>query len=347
MSKKKNILLIFASSYNEKNHLIKRRKIYMPSRTMPYIASLTPSHFNVRIINEYIDDIDFSQDVDLVALTGMISNIPRSIEIARAFRKRKVKTIIGGVGAYALQDYILENNAFDSIVIGEVDDLWEEIVDDFDRNRLKPVYQCVDAPSLDGMPFARYDLLDMNKYFKSFNDRRSSIIPIETGRGCTHNCSYCFVTKYFGKKMRYRPIGEVVEEIKHHRAKRLLFNDDNLAFNQTRALELFRAVQKLDIGWTGQFESSIIDHPELLQAAADSGCTGAFLGIESLDPQILKSVNKRSNMRYSIEDIGKAFKRVGIPVVASVILGLDGDTKENIYSTLRRLIDNDIDTLIP
>ncbi len=346
MSKKK-ILFVYPSSYDNQHRVIKSRKSFFPTRTLPYLAALTPKRYETRIIDELIDDVNFDEDVDLVALTGMIRHMPRAIDIAGKFKKRGIPSVVGGVAASAIRDVIEKSGVFKSLVIGEVDELWKGILDDFDQGRLKKRYECTSPPELKGLPPARFDLLKLKKYAKSFVDQKYPYMPIETSRGCPHNCKFCLVTRYFGKKMRYRPIGEIVEEIKYHGAKTVMFTDDNIAVNPARARELFLAIKPLGICWLGQFEAGVIRYPDLLRLAAESGCRAAFVGVESLLSENLDSVNKSQNTRLDLKDVAKGFQETGITLWSSLIFGMDYDTPETIDWTIEEMIANRVGIMIP
>lgn len=344
---KKKILFIYPTSYNSQNRLIKSRNSFVPSRTLPYLAALTPARYETRIIDELVDDLNFEEDADLVALTGMLRHMPRAIDIAREFRKRGVPSIIGGVGAFSVRTMIEESGAFESFVIGEVDEIWMEILNDFEKGRSKKCYECTAPSKLSGLPPARFDLLNQKKYMRSFVSPKHLMIPVETSRGCPHNCRFCLVTRYFGKKMRYRPVNEVVDEIKHHGAKHILFTDDNIAINPARARELFQTIKPLGIQWLGQFESRIAEDPELLRLAAESGCRTAFVGIESIDKNNLISVDKHRSTTLDLKTIANGFKGAGIDLFASLIFGMDHDTPEIIDRTIEQSIGLNIDAIIP
>ena len=345
--KNKKLTFIYPSSYDEHNRLIKNKKAFFPARTLPYLAGITPKRYHVRIIEELIDDINFDDDTDLVALTGMVRHMPRAIDIAREFRKRGKTVIVGGVGTYSLQNWIEESKAFDSIIVGEVDKQWENILDDFECGKLKSKYEIFDHPELTNLAPARFDLLNLKKYKKSFFDRKNPILPIETSRGCPHDCKFCLVTRYFGPKMRYRPINDVVQEIKYYGAKDIVFTDDNIIVNLTRARELFLAIKPLGIKWFGQFESQVVRHPDLLRLAAESGCRNAFVGVESLNNMNLHSAGKSRNTKVEFKDLVKSFKNVGIPLIASLIFGMDYDTPESIAWTIEQMIQYDVDFIFP
>jgi radical SAM superfamily enzyme YgiQ (UPF0313 family) len=251
------------------------------------------------------------------------------------------------VGAFALQKLVSDSQAFDSHVIGEADKLWPQALEDFESKKLKSLYYSDEPPSLNGLPSARFNLLDNSRYMRAFWNRKHTMIPIETSRGCPRDCKFCLVTRYFGKKMRYRPIGEVVEEIKSQGAKIIFFTDDNIAINQARAKELFLALKPLGIKWIAQFETSVAAYPELLRLASDSGCVSALVGLESLLNENLQILDKTQNARFSLKELIKNFKDVNIPMIASMIFGLDFDSCESIEWTVEQLIKYDIDAMLP
>ncbi len=344
----KTILFINPSSYDDNNNLLKSRKAFIPPRTLPYLAALSAIHhkYEMKIIDEIVEDVPFEMDAALVILTGMITHIDRAIDIAGKFRAKGAKVIIGGPGAYSCMDYVQKSNAFDSIVSGEADELWKSIIEDFDQNRLKPSYKSVSTPLLSNLPFARFDLINKKKYRKS-SDKNNPMLPIETSRGCPYNCKFCMVTNYFGKKIRHRPISDVVAEIRHHNAKDIVFTDDNIIADTDYSIELFKALKPLGVEWFGQFDTTICQKPELVKLANECGCGVAFLGIESTDQNNLLGINKRHNMKNSLKDISDAFKHTKISVHASMIFGMDFDTEASMAETINELVKNNIDALIP
>ena len=345
----KKILFISPSSYDASNNLLKSHMAFIPSRTLPYLAALSTVHhkFEMQIIDELVEDAQFGLDVDLVVLTGMVTHVVRAVDIARKYRAQGAKVIIGGPGVYSCKDYVEESNAFDSIVLGEADELWQNIIDDFDRDRLQPVYRCTSYPSLAHLPFARFDLINKQRYRKSSIDKNNPLLPIETSRGCPYNCKFCMVTNFFGKKIRHRPISDVIAEIAHHRIKDIVFTDDNIIADPNYAQELFRALRPLGVEWFGQFDTTICRKPELLRLAYECGCGVAFLGIESIDNDNLIEMNKPHNIKNSLKEIGDAFRHTKVSVHASIIFGLDYDTEASMIETVDALIKNNIDALIP
>ncbi len=339
------ILFVLPSSYDDAGRILKASKSHQPARALPYLAALTPRRHDVRIVDETVSDLDLNLDADLVAITGLLRNIPRAVDIARAFRKRGIRTVIGGVAAWALRSSV--QSEFDCCVDGEADLLWPEIVADAEQGRLRPHYAAPSHPDLVSLPFPRYDLLDFNRYLAPPNDPKHPITSIETSRGCPRSCSYCLVSRFFGRRMRYRPVGEVVEEIKHHGAKMLFFTDDNLLIEPERALELIRAIRPLGVRWSAQCDALSARRPGLLRAARESGCLAMVVGVESLDPDALRSLDKSALADVSIEELSAAFAEAGIGLIASVMFGLDHDTPSTMEAAVDRLVANRVDLLYP
>jgi radical SAM superfamily enzyme YgiQ (UPF0313 family) len=345
--RQRKILFVQPSSYDARGTVVRNRCGFIPSRTLAYLAALTPSRFDVRIVEEPLEEVDFGTDADVVAFTGLIHQIPRAIDIASKFKAQGKTSIIGGVGLYAVEEMVRQSGAFDACVLGEAEELWPAVLDDLECGRLLPRYECTGNPQLDGLPVARFDLLPLNRYMNSPIDPDMPMLPIETGRGCPNNCRYCLVTRFFGHKMRYRPIRDIVAEIKYQKARHIVFTDDNIAAVPARAQELFEAIRPIGIQWFGQFESQIVHNPNLLHLAAKSGCRSAFVGVESLDAKNLAGMNKSQNAQVSLKELAEGFSRHRIIVMASLIFGLDNDTPQSIEGTVEELIECGVDTMIP
>ena len=325
---------------------LKYKKAFILTRALPYIASLTPSEFEVSIIDDTVEDIDYDKKVDLVGITSLIPQVPRAIQIANNFKNRGVKVVMGGVGASSVRDEVLPY--VDSLVVGEAENVWLQLLEDFKGGCLKKIYHSIEPVSLQKMPIPRFELLPLDKYMKPgrfASKNKWPRIPIETARGCPHNCDYCYSPLYFGRKVRYRPIKEVVSEIERFEGDYFFIVDDNVNSNPGRAKELFKALKPLKIHWTGQFSTLAAKDEELLGLARESGCVTAFVGVESLSYENLKSVNKEFNLHMKTEQIFVSFKNAGIDLLASLMMGFDGDTSKSIDETIDFLIDQKVHML--
>ncbi len=325
--------ILLVSPVRDINHRT-NKGLMMPQLALYLIEGLTPREHEVKIIEEEFTTLNIDEDCDLVGISTMTANAPRAYYLAQEFKKRGKTVVLGGVHPTILPDEALQHA--DSVVIGEAEGVWLQLLEDVQNNTLKKKYY---KPEPD---ISKY----IPKNFSSLKTKRLySIIPIMTTRGCPYNCDFCCVTNLFGKKIRHLPIGNVVREIKESKAKRFIFLDDNIIGNKKYAKELFRALIPLKIQWTGQASISFAKDHELMQLAADSGCKTLFIGLESVCEEQMRALKKSYKDLKELEQAIKRIRKMGILVHASMIFGFDDDTKSTFNDTLKFLVKNKISTV--
>ncbi len=301
------------------------KDIWFARLTLTALAALTPSEIEVKITDENVDPIDFEEDVDLVGLTGMVMHAPRAYQIAQKFRQRGIPVVMGGPHASSLP---LEAKAHvDAVVIGEAEDVWKGLIEDYKKGCLKPFYRNDHFCSMKRLPFPRLDLLRKDAYM--------TVNCVQTTRGCPHQCDFCHVTHFFGKTYRCRPVEEVIEEVERLDGEFVVFIDDNIAGNRQYARELFTQLKPLRKKWASQASMTLTRDPELLKLAAESGCVSLFMGVESLSEENLKEVNKTFNRVSQFDEAMKAVHDHDIMILAGFIFGLDHDDEGVFERTLR------------
>ena len=301
------------------------KDIWFARLTLTALAALTPPDIEVKITDENVEPIDFEEDVDLVGVTGMVMHAPRAYEIAQRFRQRGIPVVMGGPHASSLPLEAKEH--VDAVVIGEAENVWEGLIEDFNGGRLKPFYKADDYCSMKGIPPPRRDLLRREAYM--------TVNCVQTTRGCPHQCDFCHVTHFFGKTYRCRPVEEVIEEVKRLDGEFVVFIDDNIAGDRHYARELFTQLKPLKKKWASQASMTLTRDPELLKLAAESGCVSLFIGVESLSSENLKEVNKAFNRVPQFEEAMKAVHDHDIMILAGFIFGLDHDDEGVFERTLR------------
>ncbi|MFB0535417.1 MAG: radical SAM protein [Anaerolineae bacterium] len=325
------LLLIQPSHLLNGGQVYKPRWPWLPGLTMPTIAALTPPDVEVTIVDEYVQEIDFNAPVDLVGLTAVITQSTRAYQIAGQFRRRGVPVVMGGHHASTLPEEALQH--CDAVVIGEAEGIWPTVIEDAQRGNLQPRYRMNGYPSLEGLPRPRLSLLPMHRYLTSF-------FPVQTTRGCPFHCDFCAVTSFFGGTYRFRPVEEVVEEVKAIGSRNIFFVDDSIAANRSRAKELFQALIPLRLRWLSQANLTIANDPELLDLAEKSGCFALFIGLESLSEANLKQAGKTFNRPAEYPEAIRRIQKAGIHVWASFIFGLDDDDEAVFERTVRFLEEN-------
>jgi len=307
-----------------------QKGLRMPELTLPVLAALTPPDIEVIVTEEEIEDITYKDRVELVGISYMTPLAERAYEIADEYRRRGAKVVLGGIHASALPEEASLHA--DAVVIGEAEDVWGPLIEDFRANRLKTIYQAAKPSDLRNLPIPRRDLLKQGMTFSPYS--------IQTTRGCPFGCHFCSVTKFFGGTFRYRPVEDIVREIESSDKDIWLFVDDNIVGNPAYATQLFRALIPLKIRWGGQSVLHLAKNKELLKLAARSGCLGLFIGFESLNELSLQSVNKAVNKVQDYEECARKFHDHGILVLASFVFGFDHDDKSVFEKTVDFLIKN-------
>jgi radical SAM superfamily enzyme YgiQ (UPF0313 family) len=288
--------------------------IRFPQLTVPLLAALTPPEIEVRHTDEIIHEVDFASPADLVAITCCTPAAPHAYEIARRFRERGIPVVLGGPHPTLLP---AEAQAHaDAVVVGEAEESWPRLIEDFRAGCLQPLYRAEALPSLCGLPHARRDLLSGRWYSKG--------VLIAT-RGCPNTCEYCTLPHLYHRKLRFRPVQEVAREVAAIKGKPIVFWDDNLAADPAYAKEMFRAITPYKKWWTAQATMQIAEDDELLRLAAESGCKAFFIGFESFSQQSLDAIGKGFNRVRDYRDVVAKLHTYGIAIQAGIMLGFDQD----------------------
>lgn len=315
--------------------------------SLPTLAAHTPSEHSVRIIDEEIETIDFDEPADIVGITAMTFKATRAYEIAREFRKRGAKVIIGGIHASMCPDEASQH--VDCVVVGEADELWPIVLADAAAGELKPRYKADQFPDLKKCRAPLYELVKTRRYLYLY---------LQTTRGCPFDCNFCTVTKYNGRVVRKKTPQQVVEELDaliklnpqrqfnvirkgEGRTKRFVANvafiDDNFAIDRGHALAICEALKQYQedrevvIFWYTQVNFSVGFDGQLLSAMADANCLHLFIGFESLDPETIKSMKKRMNFPQEYQEAIRNIHEHGMRVVYSTIIGDDNTSQKSVY----------------
>src|SRR3990172_11746281 len=267
-----------------------RYRVWKPLSLM-VLAGLTPPDWDITIVDENLGRPVYPAmpRPDLVGITAFTSQVNRAYEVATHFRRLGVPVVMGGIHATMCLDEVMER--VDSVVTGEAEGIWPQVLEDARHGSLKRRYDGGLAEIHD-VPFARHDLLATGYAFGA----------IQTTRGCPLNCSFCSVTTFNGSHYRQRPIPDVVREFPLIREKHVLLVDDNLIGTRpqhiARAKDLFRAMAQANLRkeWVAQATVNFADDEELLALAAKAGCIGIFIGFESPSPEGLLELNKKFNL---------------------------------------------------
>jgi radical SAM superfamily enzyme YgiQ (UPF0313 family) len=291
------------------------------------VAAVTPANAKVQIIDEQVDDIPWEADVDLVGITCMTALAPRAYEISARFRARGLPVVLGGMHPTLLPNEAIHHAT--AIVAGEAEGVWSRVVEDAEKNCLAGIYRSERFSSLEGLKHPPRNLLPSGKY--------SSVYATQATRGCPHGCEFCAVSAFNDKTQRKRPVDEVVAEVAEIPDRFVLFVDDNLTADREYAAKLFSALIPLKKHWASQSTLAIAEDPDFVRLAAESGCIGLFVGLETFSEKNLMSVGKSCHSVSSYRESIRCFHKNGIAIEAGIVFGFDGDGPDVFESTLKVL----------
>ena len=195
------ILLISPERQRKKEEAFLFRLSFL---NLPYVAAVTPPDIEVKIIDEAFEEVNFDEKLDLVGLTAQTPVAPRAYQIAAEFKKRGVPVVMGGVHASMLPQEALQH--VDTVVIGEAEEIWPNLIQDLRKGQLGRIYVGSEFVDPSKLPLPRRELLHEKFYFP--------LKLLETTRGCPHHCDFCGVSRFFGFRYRNRPISDIDRELK-------------------------------------------------------------------------------------------------------------------------------------
>lgn len=309
---------------------------FVPPITGIHLAALTPAEYQVRVIHQQVQPVDFDTDADLIALSFFTGFATEAYRVADEFRSRGKTVVAGGPHVTFNADEALTH--IDSVVIGEAESIWVELLHDASAGKLRKRYVGTTRP-LTGLPTPRYDLLGRNFFVQRV---------VQATRGCPFTCSFCTVPT-INPGFRTRPVAEVIRDIQYDRfqhwwqRKVVWFWDDNLTAKRSYIRELLTAMIPLRKWWLTQASMDIANDKDLLDLMQASGCIGIFFGIESFGAESLRDAHKPQNKISAYKARIRALHDRGICVMAGFIAGFDGDTPDSIRAMARQLYDTGVD----
>ncbi|MDP4089320.1 MAG: radical SAM protein [Bacillota bacterium] len=316
-------LLLITASSKEIKVVRKSRVIGFQQCTMPYLAALTPSNWEIEHVDEEAEEIDLSRVYDLVAITFHTPSAKHAYYIASRFREKGITVAMGGPHVTLMPEEAQQYA--DVIFVGEAEYTWPQFIRDFEKKEHRSRYECTIPPELSGIPMSRKDLFHRKDH--------SGGIMFAT-RGCPNKCEFCAISVMYKNKLRKRPVEEAAREYGSFKGKVVIFWDDNISSDLEYSKELFRAITPYKKWWSSQASIKAGRDDEFLELAAKSGCKQLFLGLESISQNSLNNANKSFN---KVEDYYKIIEKIhsyGIAVQAGIVFGFDEDKKGIFKETL-------------
>ena len=264
------------------------------------------------------------KDTDVFCFSLMTSNAPRGYALADLVHQNsKARVIMGGMHPSVCTEEALKHA--DQVITGEGEKVILDVVEGRITDR---IVHGVPIRVLDEVPFPDYSILKTP----------CEAANVISSRGCPFRCTFCTTSRMFDP-YRQRSIDNVIEEIRMYKKmgfKYMNFEDDNFTADKERAKEICRRMIREGLTFKETFffgRTDLADDEELLTLLHDAHLTRVLIGIESLNQKALNSIHKGQNIE-NIRRAAAACKKHGIRMIASIVLGLDDDTIEDMNRSI-------------
>ncbi|HQY88209.1 MAG TPA: hypothetical protein PK402_06095, partial [Tepidisphaeraceae bacterium] len=278
--------LLINPFYPKDPHASFGKHVLTPSLALTSVAGATPASWRVKYWDENL--LQGAPPTDpmpsVVAITVHLTLAQRAYELAAFYRARGAKIIFGGLHVLSCPDEVAPHA--DALVFNEGAQVWPQILADIEAGSLRPRYDGSYARSYRDEPAPRRELLDRRSFLTT-----SSLIAT---RGCHNRCGFCYLATD-GLRMPYLTLDpeQVVDQWRADRQPYAVFIDNNLGSKPDYLLKLCRAIEPLGRIWSAAITLDVTDRPDVVRAMALSGCTGVFIGFESVTDKNLHDARKK------------------------------------------------------
>lgn len=259
------------------------------------------------------------QDTDVFCISIMTSNAPRGYELADMIHARShARVIMGGMHCTVLPQEALEHA--DQVIVGEGEKVILDVVEGRNKDR---IVHGIPICNLDEVPFPDYSILKTP----------CQAANVISTRGCPYRCTFCTTSRMFAP-YRQRSVDNVIEEIRRYKKmgfEYMNFEDDNFTADKERAKEICRRMIRENLTFKETFffgRTDMARDPELLELLSKAHLNRVLIGIESLNQKALDEIHKGQNLE-DIRRAGEACAKYKIRLIASIVLGLDADSAED------------------
>ena len=325
--------LLINPFYPKDPHASFGKHVLTPTLALTSIAGSTPDHWHVEYWDENL--LQGRPPCDpmpaVVGITVHLTFAERAYELARWYRERGSIVVLGGLHAISCPDEVAPHA--DVLAVGDGVQLWGQILRDVDSGNLQSVYRAgFKRPYRDDPP-PRRDLLKRKGFLTT-----TSLIAT---RGCHNRCGFCYLsTKGLHMPYMMRDVEQIADEFRSDDQPYAVFTDNNLGSKPEYLRQLCRALRPLEKIWSAAVSIDITDDPSLVREMALAGCTGVFIGFESLQNDNIADAKKKSPRTEDYARRVALLHRNGIQVNGSFVLGFDHDREDVFETTVKWVEEN-------
>ena len=320
--------------YRHKGGIFGKGLRYKPL-TLPTLVALAPPELGIRFEcwDEGIHDVPDSLTADLIGMTVITGNAARTYELAARYRGQGKKVVLGGPHVTLVPEDAAPHA--DAIVVGYAEESWPRLLHDFSLGRMAARYDQIHGLEIGGKPLPVRSVLPKRKYLTEH--------VFEASRGCIHDCEFCVVPSAWGRKPFLKPPAEIVEDLRRMKSRKALFLDLNIIADKQWARSLFTALIPLKIQWYGLSTTLLCADQALLDLAAESGCRGLLMGLESISAEALKTTRKGFNRPEDYLQVVERLHERNIALQGCFVFGNDHDDATVFEKTAQFALDAKID----
>lgn len=306
-----------------------------PPLGLATLAGYFPSDIEIVLQDEHVEEIDLTDEPELVIVQVYITSARRAYEIADHYRSKGSHVALGGLHVTSLPDEAAKHA--DTVFLGPGEDTFSQFLNDFFSGNPKQRYESR-RRTLVGIPRIRRDLIKRYRY----------LVPnsIVVSRGCPHHCDFCYKDAFFdnGTSFYVQQVEDAVREIERLPGRHLYFLDDHLFGNRRFAAELFTEMNSMNRVFQGAATVDSILRGDLIEKAAAAGLRSLFVGFETLSTNNLKNSNKHQNLGRDYRLAIERLHQNGIMINGSFVFGLDDDDEDVFARTVDWAVENALTT---
>ena len=303
------------------------KKASNPPLGLLTIASILPAEWEKKLVDLNVSSLS-NRDIqwaDYIFISAMLIQQASVLEVIKRCKEQNKKVVAGG--PLFTEEYENYQQA-DHLILNEAEVTLPHFIRDLQTNKAKRVYESKEFPDITKSPVPDYSLLDISKY---------SSLSIQFSRGCPYDCEFCDITALFGRKVRLKSTGQILQELDNLKKKRwkrsVFFVDDNFIGNKKvlkedllPAMIRWRKRNHNPFGFITEASINLADDPELMEMMVKAGFDSVFVGIETPDEASLTECNKTQNRNRDLIGSVKSIQQAGLEVSAGFIVGFDGDS---------------------
>lgn len=321
-------------------------KAAIPPTGLCTVAAYLPAHWDLRLVDmnaQKLRDRDIAW-ADVVFMSAIVNQERSLIETARRVQRAGKRVVVGGSFVNSSLARLEKEGCFDAYCVGECEPYIQELVDDLEAGRLQRRYGTGVRPVFEEIAHRppRYDLLGKRQRMKY------ATIAVETSRGCPFNCEFCDIVSVFGRKIRYKLPEQVIAELDNLKrlgwAGQIALIDDNLIGNGGHARAILAAITEWQernghpFYFNANLSLNLADDPELMEVLLKAGVRSVFVGVESPNPESLREIGKKVNLRGSMLERCHRLIQAGFELDYGMIVGFDHD-REEVFGTIEEFIE--------